>query len=304
MSRACRASAAAFASLLLPLAAQEAGTPPLEASQVRSVEDLLRYVRQREGAVESVEMAIESSGTMPDGSEFHSKGTLRVLGTTHFHATMAAEFGEGMETETETVRTPDGIWMRERDPVQGEIYLRMDRALMERVDAATKALGGDAAAAGFGSREASSPLGAALLEDLAAQFDLSLREPQVVDGQRCWVVGGPLRGGATPGEDPFGLNVDQVDVLVRSSDGAVVRMPQFHDGRPMLDVRIPRLEFDRPFEESSFALAVPEKATVIPVLEHPPSAAQIERLLAEAKEQGWQDPAGDEVERPRADQDR
>lgn len=270
--------------------AQEPAEPLLQESQVKTVEDLVTYVQQRERAVESVSMAMDSVGHFPDGSEFRTQGTLRVLGTTHFHATMKAQFGDQMAAETETVRTPEGIFMREVDPVQGEIYLRMDRALMDRVDSAAKALGDDAEIGGFGAQQARSPLGSAMLEDLSRQFELTVREPTLIDGQRCWVVGGPLKSGLTDEDEPFGLGADQVDVLVRTGDGAVIKMTQIRQGAPLLEVRITGLEFDRPFDPASFTLSVPPKGQMIDIMEHPPARAQIERMFEEAREKGWVDP--------------
>jgi hypothetical protein len=276
-------------------AAQEPAEPLLEASQVESVDDLVKFVRQREQAVGSVSMQMESVGRFPDGSEFRTKGSLRVLGTTHFHARMSSTLGPDMETETETVRTPDGIWMRERDPVQGEVWLAMDRPTMERIDGATRALGPDADGAGFGSRDAQTPLGSAVLEDLGQQFDLQVRGPRSIDGQECWVVGGPLRPGLGSEDEPFGLGADQVDVLVRTGDGALLQMTQLRQGEPLMEVRITALEFDRPFDPASFRIEIPERVQWSDILEHPPARAQIERLLEDAREKGWVDPAGGET---------
>lgn len=278
--------------LLAAQESQEAPPTPIEPSEVSTLGELVDYVRQGEKAVDSVAMEIESTGRFPDGSEFRTTGSLRVLGTTHFHSKMRARLGGEMEAETETVRTPEGIWMRERDPAQGEIFLRMDRPTMERVDSAAKFLGDDPQGRGFGQRESQSPLGSAVLEDLQRQFDLALREPRTVDGQRVWVVSGPLKDGLSAEDEAFGVGADRVDLLVRVLDGAVIQMTQLREGRPLLEVRIPRLEFDRPFDPSSFTLEVPDNAQVIDVMDHPPARQQILRMLEEARQQGWVDPAG------------
>ena len=54
-----------------------------------------------------------------------TKGSLRVLGKTHVHVKMNADFGDGMVGENETVKTPEGVWTREQDPVQGTVYTYM-----------------------------------------------------------------------------------------------------------------------------------------------------------------------------------
>jgi hypothetical protein len=277
----------------VPSTAQEAAAKPVEASQVRSIDDLLAFVKAREGKARAVIMEIESVGKFPDGSEFRTEGTLRVLGKTHFHARMVAQLGPDVEAETETVRTPEGLWMRERDPVQREIFLAMDRATMERVDAATEVLGESAALGGFGTREAESPLGSLVLADLAQQFDLEVGEPRDVGGTRCWIVSGGIKGGLDPDEEAFGLGADQVDVVVRVSDGALVKMTQFRDGEPLLEVTIGKLQILESLDPASFTLALPERAQWSDVMDHPPARAQLDQLFEDARAKGWKDPAGD-----------
>ena len=271
---------------------QEAEPKPVQASEVRSLEDLLAFVKAREGKAQAVVMQIQSVGKFPDGSEFRTDGTLRVLGRTHFHARMVARLGADVEAETETVRTPEGLWMRERDPVQREIFLAMDRATMERVDSATEALGASASLGGFCTREAESPLGRLVLEDLSQQFDLTVSEPRDVGGVRCWTVGGGIKGGLDPDEESFGLGADQVDVVVRVSDGALVKMTQFRAGEPLLEVTISKLEVLETLDPASFTLPLPERSQWGNVLEHPPARAQLDQLFEEARAKGWTDPAG------------
>lgn len=285
----------------VPAIAQESPPKPVEASEVRSLEDLLAFVKARESKARAVVMEIESVGRFPDGSEFRTSGTLRVLGKTHFHAKMVAKLGPDVEAETETVRTPEGLWMRERDPVQREIFLAMDRATMERVDSATAVLGEAASLGGFGTREAESPLGSLVLADLARQFDLEVGEPRDVGGIRCWTVGGPIKGGLDPDEEAFGLGADQVDVVVRVRDGALVKMTQFRSGEPLLEVTIHKLEVLETLEEASFTLPLPERAQWSDVLEHPPARAQLDQLFEDARAKGWKDPAGTEPEVEKGD---
>ncbi|MEY2980973.1 MAG: hypothetical protein RL562_1200 [Planctomycetota bacterium] len=275
----------------VPTLAQEVEPKPVEASQVRTIEDLLGFVKGRESKAGAVLMEIESVGKFPDGSEFRTEGTLRVLGKTHFHARMIAHLGPDVEAETETVRTPEGLWMRERDPVQREVFLAMDRATMERVDAATAVLGESAALGGFGTREAESPLGSLVLADLAQQFELQVGEPRDVGGTRCWIVGGAIKGGVDPDEEAFGLGADQVDVVVRIRDGALIKMTQFRGGEPLLEVSIPKLEILEELDPASFTLALPERAQWSSVLDHPPARAQLDQLFEDARAKGWKDPA-------------
>lgn len=276
-----------------PSAADESAAqrPTMRVDQVTDVASLIRYVQERERAVESVRMEIQTEGSFPDGTPFETTGSVRVLGETHFKAQMSARFGEGMEVETETVRTPEGMWLRERDPVQGEVYLRMDATTMARVESASAALGGSGSAlAGAGGGRGESPLGGSLLTDLDRQFELSLDGPRVVNGESFWVVDGPARG-SDHEDDLLGLGADRVDVLVRVADGAVLRMAQLRDGQPLLEVRIVEMEFGAALVPSDFVLSA-RSGEPIDILDHPPARAQIERLLQEARDKGWKDPGG------------
>ena len=269
-----------------PVAGPEpAATTAPSADDVETIADLLRYVRAREADVESVDMDIETTGSFPDGSTFRTTGKLRVLGTTHFQSRMEFEHSSGMKSVTATVRTPDGMQMFEEDEVQGRVWIRMDADLMRRVDAASRSVGGAMPAPGSGQAE--SPLGSAMLEDLSGQFDLRVEEPRVVRGQRCWVVAGPARQRDSDEPDLLGLGADQVDILVRVADGAVVQMTQLAEGKPLMSVAITRLELGKAFDPSSFALQVPADVEPVDVMDHPPHAAQIRRLFEEAEARGW-----------------
>ncbi|MBK8976529.1 MAG: hypothetical protein IPM29_11480 [Planctomycetes bacterium] len=261
------------------------------AEDVTDLATLIGYVKAREHAVRTVSMDIHTEGVQPDGSRFSADGSLRVLGDTHIHMRTTIRFGEGMWAATETVRTPAGMQMRESDPVQGEVFLSMDAATMARIDSASRALGDDGGPLGGDDGRARSPLGSAMLEDLAERFELTVEGPRVVDGRRAWVVAGPIRGGRSEDLELLGLGADRVDVLVREGDGAVVRMTQLRSGQPLLDVRIEHLELDQPMEPDEFVLSV-RSDRVVDVLDHPPARAQIERLFEEARAKGWSDPAG------------
>jgi hypothetical protein len=262
---------------------------PVQPAKVSTLQELVSTIREREHAVKSVEMTIATEGALPDGSTFSTHGTLRILGKTHFHALMKAKFGDEFEGETETVKTPDGVTMREKDPIQGEVFVRMDPVLVRRLESASQHLGADAEIPGLSDRQADGPLGSSLLTDLDRQFDLAVRGPQVVDGQQCWVVGGPVRKGGDA-DDQLGFAADRVDVIVRCRDTAVIRMTQLLAGKKQVDVRIDDLRVDTPLEAESFKLGTAPRGAFTDVMAHPPASAQITRLLQEAESKGWVDP--------------
>ncbi len=277
----------------LGAASQQPGTTPEPAApkpeDVRTVDDLIGYVQAHERTVKSVTMSIQTEGVFQDGSPFTTEGTLRVLGETHFQQKMTAKLGPDMEFETETVRTPDGVWMRERDPIQGEVYLHMDKALMARVQSASEAVG-EAGGVGLDGRS-ESPLGSAMLRDIDRQFQLTLSGPKVIDRAECWVVAGPVRAKDDASGDVLGTGADRVDIVVRVADGAITSMTQFKEGRPLIQVHIHDLVLDPILEPESFVLSVPPRTELVDVMDHPPTQAQLQELFERAQEKGWKDPA-------------
>lgn len=261
---------------------------PLEITALRGTDDLIAALRALEKDFRQVSMRIQTTGVLPDGAKFRTEGSQRVLGTTHFHVTTRWDFGEGLEGETETVRTPSGVWMRERDPAQGTVFTRMDRALMERVDSANRALGGGMAA-GPGSETAESPLGSRMIADLRAGFELTLRGPQEYEGSAVIVVAGPRRAGVE--DEMLAPEADFVEMFVRSRDGAVVRMAQLRQGVPLSEIRIVEFDQSRELTADSFTLVPPKDVSFRDVMDHPPAREQILRLFQDATERGWKDPA-------------
>ncbi|MGE0143840.1 MAG: hypothetical protein AB7I19_08000 [Planctomycetota bacterium] len=268
---------------------------PLDITTLRGTDDLIAVLRALEKDFRQVSMRIETTGVLPDGAKFRTEGSQRVLGATHFHVTTRWDFGEGLEGETETVRTPDGVWMRERDPAQGTVFTRMDRSLMVRVDSANRALGGGMAA-GPGAETAESPLGSRMIADLRAGFELTLRGPQEYDGSPVIVVAGPRRAGVE--DEMLAPEADFVEMFVRSRDGAVVRMAQLRQGVPLSEIRIVEFDQTRELSADSFTLVPPKDVSFRDVMDHPPAREQILRLFQDATERGWKDPAATEAPEP------
>jgi hypothetical protein len=271
-------------------AAQEAAQEPSPPVQISDVKALVAEIEKREREVSSAVLEMQTKGRFPGGVAFTTSGTLRVLGKTHFHTEMTSRFGppdEEMEAQFATVKTPDGVWMRERDPAQGEIYVRMTPELVARLESASAFLGG-VEVPGVGGHS-SGPLGSVMLADLEKQFELTVSGPRELDGEQVWLVEGPRRAGvsAEGPDDGFGALADRVEMRVRCSDTAVVRMTQLRQGRPILEVSITKLVLDSPLAPESFAIEIPEGTRVIDAMDHPPAQAQIERILEEARAKGW-----------------
>ena len=277
-----------FSLVLAPLGVVETGAaqssrPASRPAQVTTVPGLVEAIRAREKAVRSVELSMRTRGSFPGEEPFETQGTLRVLSTTHCHTQMSVRFGDEITTEFETVKTPEGVMMREKDPAQGEVFVRMEGDLLTDLDAASQVLG-LGAFDGPGAEMAHGPLGSIMLEDLSQQFDLSLSGPSLVGEFECWTVSGDRRKGEE--DEVFGV-AERVEVLVRRADLALIRMTQFGGGQALVDVEITSLKLDLTLEPTSFGIALPSGARVVDALDHPPARAQIDQIFAEAAAKGW-----------------
>ncbi len=266
--------------LLSPCGAQTAQTTP------PSLAALIEAMQAKEKSIESASLEMTTKGSFPGGITITTKGKIRVLGKTHMHVVVHTKFGPEMYSETETLVTPAGVYTREKDPVQGEVFTHMDPELLDELRAASLVLGKDLELPGLATGPADGPLGSRVLEDLSAQFDLAVSGPVIVADESCWVVAGPARAGSAA-DQADALPADRMDLLVRRQDLAILRMTQLQAGRPISDVRITRIELNLPMTPESFKLEIEAKQKPIDVMDHPPMRDQIQRIFDEAKALGW-----------------
>jgi len=272
---------------LLPALVTSAVLPAANAPQEPDIKDLMEKLERSETAVRSVSMKLTTEGRHPSGQPFQSEGEIRVLRGTHFHVTLRFRFSEQLEGESETVRTPEGVWIRDKGPAFGEVFLEIPgpkgepdgSSLMEQLDEAARLLGPDASVLGAFDSRSLSPLGSRMLRDLDERYDLEVQKRASLGSHRGYRVGGDLRDDV-PAAGP--VTPDRVELFIREHDGAVLEMVQFRDGVPLTKVRIEELELDKPMEPESFTLDAGGK-TFRSVREHPPAWASIEQVLEQAR---------------------
>lgn len=255
------------------------------AQQLPSLEELVASMREKEKAAHSVYMEMTSQASYPGNMSFSTRSTLRVLQGTHFHMQLEASFGGEIAARSEMVKTPAGILMLENDPAYGEVFLKIDRELSEKLDEASRILGqGEGGLPGPMAEQSTSPLGGSMLESFSELYDLKVERRLNKDGQDCLVVAGDLRGGLPEPDENAPPRADRIDILVRIVDSAVVQMVELKDGREQMRVNITKLELNRPMDATTFLIDAPDREPM-DVMEHPPTAQQIQALLdaAEAK---------------------
>lgn len=273
------------------LAAQDAaaGAGAVEnKTQDPSLQQLIERMKEREGGAKSATLKMVTKGSYPGGMTFEVSGSVRVLGTTHFHVTTVASFEDGTTVESETVKTPDGVWMREKDHVNGEVFTKMAPELMRQLEKASAATGdGPPMPGGIGSKEIV-PVGSAVVEAMGKTYDLTVVDRRI-DGEPFYVVAGDARASAdTEGkerEESDLPNAARVELLVRQRDLVVQRMSHFGvEGEEILRIEVVDLVLNPPLEASSFVLDRPSNQPFIDVMDHLPAATQINALLERFEE--------------------
>ena len=241
-------------------------------------------------------------------------GTLRVSGTieamtrtaaagrsarNYVHVQTSVEaLEDGLVARSTLLRTPAGVWLRDRDPVQGDVFLTMTPELVRELEEASKIL--DRAVspgtlvptdAGLG---VAAPLGSAVLEELAANYTLTVTS-RTIDSTDVYVVSGPSR--AAPSEiEQLGVP-DHVEVLVRRLDLVASRVRELRAGEKLSEIVIESVELDPLIELQAFEpdavfndLAGREP---LDAMKHPTTSRMIKRIRAdvEAKRQrGTEEP--------------
>jgi hypothetical protein len=257
--------------------------PAQDPAQPAALQQLIATMREREQSAKSAQLTMRTKGSYPGGITFEITGTVRVLGTTHFQVKTKAAFEDEMTVESETVKTPEGVWMREKDQIHGEVFTRMEPALMQRLEEASAALGeGPPLQGGLGGKGIV-PVGSAVLEAMDKSYELAVQDRRI-DGNAYYVVAGPVRGGIDA--EDAGLPIAaRVELLVRQRDLIVERMSHFDAaGEETMRVEILELELDAPLEPESFVLVLPAGQSFIDVMDHLPAATQINAQLERYEE--------------------
>ncbi len=286
-----------LAVLAVALPAQDPRPAGGDARQGPSLDELIASMAERERKLASAEVDMVTSGSYPGGTTFRIERRLRVLGQTHVHQSLRFAFDDGIKSEQETVTTPDGVWMRERDPAFGELFLRMSQELAAKLQDARAVLSASGDAPGQLGNAANELRGAEMLRSLARAFDLRV-ERRLVQGKEMYAVKGDARAGseAAAGGDESEAP-DHLELLVRPDDLVVVQMVQFRAGRETMRVEITRIDLDVPMQPGDFRLELPEGREFVDVMDHPPAAAQIRHTLeqAEAARAAQRPPGGGEA---------
>jgi len=282
----------------LPAQARQDPQPP-------TVGQLLKTLQTREKSVKSVEIEFSVQDRFPNNRRFESRGILRVLHKTHFQTAVQVSFDDEVRSEMQTVVTPDGVWTRQKSPIE-DVLLFTKPELREEMEQKTRKLGETTRLPGPMSTPKGGVLGGAMLLALSRQFDLKVTGRKVVDKVACLVLSGDRRqpkAGDDTGdrESPLAQPApEKATVIVREADAIPIRMTQFGaDDKPMVSFEIHKLVLDAELDTTSFKIDKPEGATFIDIEKHPPSWAQILRVREAYAELEEKEKTGRESEKDR-----
>jgi hypothetical protein len=276
------------------VAAQEVPTAAPERAQDPEVSKLVAHLRAREAAAKSVRMELTTEGNLPGGLEFTTQGTLRVLraeqgGVAAVQSKVDFSFDDGLQGRMESVKTPDGVLLLENNPTFGEVFLRLDAALVADLEWAGQVLQRHDLP-GLADARAAAPLGSAMVEDLARRYQLAPLGKKDQDGQPGTWYGGDRRPGpGLQGEDPDVPLADRVELFVREGDQVLLQVVHLRLGKVVQRIRVGTLVVDEPMPLESFKLEV-KGLRPRDVREHAPMWQQIEQVMQRAQAK-----AGDEL---------
>ncbi|MEM7201992.1 MAG: hypothetical protein AAF628_17120 [Planctomycetota bacterium] len=272
---------------LAPLALAQSGRLVAESAESTSLEELTGKMRAEARDASTASFRVVTSGVYPGGARFQIEAETRVLGATHFHRRLVFSSDDGLSAEQETVKTPKGVWMRERDPSSGEVFLRMSRDLAAKLEQAAARLGEAADVPGTVGNQPTALRGAEMIESLTDGFDLRV-ERRVIRGREFFVVKGDARLDE-PLEEDDPSAPDHVELLVRTEDLVISQMVQLRQGQELMRVELSDLVLGAPMDKDSFALELPPGEKFIDAMDHEPAAAHIEHVLAQVAAEGGED---------------
>jgi len=274
----------AVCSMALPLCAQESDAKP----QPVTAESVVAAMREREAAVKTVVLELETSGQLAGGLSFLVRGSLRVLRAEQreasaVHTKVDYEFGDGLSGRVESVQTKDGILVLQQDPTFGESFVRIDAATVLDLEwAASTQKGSDTPFAPH--PRSSSPLGADLFADLALRYDLRVADKPAPEGMSgTWWIGDRKKAkGLEDGGADLPL-ADRVEAFVRADDLVLIDVQWQKSGEVMQRVLAKQAVLGGPLALSSFRLDAGGKKPV-DAKDHPPTWQQIEQTLQRASQ--------------------
>jgi hypothetical protein len=299
MKRTIRVPAARCCPLFLVAAALAQEVPPAgggPGAEEQRIHTVVAAMQAAEASAKSLWLEIETTGRMPGGMRWTTRGTLRVLQGEHpavntpaAYSIVEYEFDQDLSGRIETVKTNDGIDLFEDNPTFGEVFLHIDQATVADLEWAGEVLQ-RRDLPGVGDGRGAAALGSEVVRGLQDTYVLVPLERKDRAGEAGQWFGGGLRKGVLPDLEPDLPLADRVELFVRAKDHAlleVVKLQTQQPAEPLERIVVTKVERDVPLAPESFRIepkGVPRKM----LREHPAwwEMAQDALRKAEAKLEG------------------
>ncbi len=275
----------------LVAAAQDAPPPAGANAQADPIDGLVATMRAAEQRLKTVALELRTTARLPSDLEVTTKGTVRVVRgeQASFHTRFDYTFGDGLRGRSECAQTAGGIVLYEDDAAFGEVFVRIDPAIVADLEWAGGVLHRDDLP-GMPPREqqragsprhATAPLGSAMVAALQRHFTLA------VDGrtQRNGDEGTWLVGARKPGldvQDPDLPIADRVEAFVRAKDHALLSVRQLVGDTVVQELTVDKVELDVELPPKLFDVDG-NGQRLRPVQEHAPLWEQIDQAVLDAE---------------------
>jgi hypothetical protein len=262
--------------------AQEPTPAPAVAAQAGPIDGIVAAMRAAEQRARSIVVELATQGQLPGGLEVATRGTLHVLRGAQPVLRTAVEysFGDGLTGRVESAQTAAGIVLYEENPAFGELYLRLDPAVVADLEWAGTVLE-RADLPGMADRRAAAPLGSSMLADLARQFALEVTARRERDGEAGQWLAGPRRDGLGDAGEELPL-ADRVELFVRDRDHALLEVAHLQAGKRLQHLTVRRLEIDVDIPPATFEVAG-RGQRLRDVQQHLPMWDQIQQVVRQAE---------------------
>jgi hypothetical protein len=263
---------------------------PVRPAEPDAIAAIVASVRTAERALESVELAIETSGRFGSGDEFTTRGTLHVLRTGQPRLRAEVEFqAVGLKGRCISVRTPDGVTLHQDDPASGELLVRIPKAVVADLEWAGGVLD-RSDLPGMTDARAQAPLGSAVLAELARQFALQVGERKERGGEAGRWLQGERRPGL-PEAEAVVPEATRAVAFVRDRDQAVLEVVYHQQDKVLQRIDVKRCVVNGKIADAVFVLEPPglkvRELAAVPSLQEP-----IERTLQQAERKASEKAAG------------
>jgi hypothetical protein len=227
---------------------------PEAAAQPDPIAGIVQAMQQAEQRAASFRIELQTSGRLPDGTEFQTSGQLDVLRGAQPRSRTAVEFTVlgTLRGRMATAQTDKGIVVYHEDPAFGEVFYRIDPETVTDLEWAGEVLA-SAKLPGMKDRRAGAPLGSAMLDELRRHFVLTVTDKKARNGEAGQWLAGDRRPGLPDADADLPL-ATRVELFVRDKDKALLEVVHHQADKVLQRIEVKKLEVDAEIPAEAFTV--------------------------------------------------